>query len=124
MFNDNVLTVANIITDKLIAKEVKTDKLCVGETCINENDLKDFLKYKSQTQNFVDQNNSDTNSSPDTEIIPNQILPTSTSATTSAVENLQEIISTTTTETVEVVKEIIQAKNVDISATTSETIVN
>ncbi len=38
----------------LTAKEVHTEKLCIGETCITENDLKEFLKLKTKNGSPVD----------------------------------------------------------------------
>ncbi|HXK41070.1 MAG TPA: tail fiber domain-containing protein, partial [Candidatus Paceibacterota bacterium] len=43
VFEDGLLRVANIITDKLTAKEVATEKLCIGATCVTEAELKALL---------------------------------------------------------------------------------
>lgn len=36
--------------NKLSAREVKTEQLCIGDTCISEQDLKDFKAYKAQIE--------------------------------------------------------------------------
>jgi hypothetical protein len=51
LLNSGVIKLAEVVTDKLIAKEVKTDKLCIGDTCIYENDLKEFIEYKKTNTN-------------------------------------------------------------------------
>ena len=43
VFEDGLLKVANIITDKLTAKEVVAEKLCIGATCVTEAELKALL---------------------------------------------------------------------------------
>jgi hypothetical protein len=47
--NSKLLSVAEIVTNKLTANEIKTDRLCVGDTCINETDLKEFMDYKKSS---------------------------------------------------------------------------
>jgi hypothetical protein len=90
MFNEGVLTIASIVTDKLTAKEVQTDKLCIGQTCITETELQDFLRERNAT--------------PYTTVISTttatSILPTIESSTTSTTTIITETstssISTTT----------------------------
>jgi hypothetical protein len=103
IINNNVLTIANIVTDKLTAKEIQTDKLCIGNTCINEQDLKDFINYK---QNQVQ---TPTQTVPETSI--ETIVPISETST--------EIVATTTNETVQT--EIVPPQTE--TATETETVV-
>lgn len=44
VFENGLLKVANIILEKLTAKEVTAEKLCVGQTCITEEELKALLE--------------------------------------------------------------------------------
>jgi hypothetical protein len=128
-FNENVLTVAEIITDKLIAKEVKTDKLCIGETCISETELKEILQAKTNSTT----NNQQPITSDQSPITNNQI-PTTTAATTSAIETLpvtEEVVGSSTPSdslVEEVVTEEIKSEenteNVDNQGTTTESAVN
>jgi hypothetical protein len=43
VFEDGLVKIAAIITDKLTAKEVATEKLCIGATCVTEQELKALL---------------------------------------------------------------------------------
>ena len=40
--------VNTIFTTGLKTPKVETDTLCIGETCIKEEDLKEFLEYKNR----------------------------------------------------------------------------
>jgi hypothetical protein len=83
-FNENVLTVAEVVTDKLTAKEIKTEKLCIGDTCVSEAELKEILQAKV-TPNVP------------TPIIVNNPITTTTATTTSTVEELPITSDTATT---------------------------
>ena len=44
VWEQGMLKVANIVTDKITAKEITTDKICVGITCVTEQELKALLQ--------------------------------------------------------------------------------
>ena len=44
VFEQGLVRAARIITDKLTTKEVETDKLCIGQTCVTEQELKALLQ--------------------------------------------------------------------------------
>ena len=44
VFERGLLKVANVIVEKLTAKELAADKLCIGQTCVTENELKALLE--------------------------------------------------------------------------------
>lgn len=44
VFENGLLKVANIITDKIKTKEVEAEKLCIGQTCVTEQELKALLE--------------------------------------------------------------------------------
>ncbi len=48
--NNKVITFVDVVVNKITAKIVQTDKLCIKETCIDEKDLQDFLKYKQESE--------------------------------------------------------------------------
>ena len=51
VFENGLLKVTNIIVEKLTAKEVAADKLCIGQTCVTEEELKALLQQNGiQTQ--------------------------------------------------------------------------
>jgi hypothetical protein len=54
---DGTLTAVRVITDELIAKNVKTETLCIGATCITEEELKTLLQ-KSEILNSKSETNS------------------------------------------------------------------
>jgi hypothetical protein len=85
--------VAEIVTDKLTAKEVKTDRLCIGETCVTEAELKEMLQKNSKTQD------------PNIEI-------QETISTISVIPNTTTTIPTTTIQ-------IAEEKQLEIATTTS-----
>jgi hypothetical protein len=49
-FVDGVLTLTEVIADTFTAGEVKTNVLCIGNTCVDEATLKALLESPSQTQ--------------------------------------------------------------------------
>ncbi|MFH1392762.1 MAG: tail fiber domain-containing protein, partial [Patescibacteria group bacterium] len=49
VFEKGLLRVASVITNKLSAVEVETKKLCVGETCVTEPELKKLLEKNNIT---------------------------------------------------------------------------
>ncbi|MBI4158451.1 MAG: hypothetical protein HY505_02440, partial [Candidatus Yanofskybacteria bacterium] len=51
VFEQGMIKVANIITDKLTAKEVTAEKVCVGVTCVTEQELKALLDKNGITNN-------------------------------------------------------------------------
>jgi hypothetical protein len=48
-FVDGVLTMVEVVADRFTAKEVKTDVLCVGNTCVDEATLKALLQAQRQS---------------------------------------------------------------------------
>ena len=49
VFENGLLKVTQVIADKLTAKEVIVEKLCVGQTCVTENELKALLDQNGIT---------------------------------------------------------------------------
>lgn len=126
-FNNNVLTVAEVVADKLIAKEVKTDKLCIGETCISESELKEILQAKTNPK----ANTQQLTSVDQEPVTNNNQIPTTTAATTSVVETLPLVengetggTSTTSDSTAEGVTETPTNENVDNQTEAVESAVN
>jgi hypothetical protein len=73
------------VTDKLTAKEVNTEKLCIGKTCVTEEELKILLNKNSQESSVV---------VPAVEVpnttIPTTSVPTTTPPSTSSSTDLLE----------------------------------
>jgi hypothetical protein len=84
-FNENLISVAEVVTDKLTAKEVNTEKLCIGKTCVTEEELKILLNKNSQESSVV---------VPAVEVpnttIPTTSVPTTTPPSTSSSTDLLE----------------------------------
>jgi hypothetical protein len=75
------ITALYAYVDTLFAREVRAEeKVCIGDTCINENDLKEFIQYKNQS----------TTPSPNT--------PTPTSTSTTSTESSSTPSTSTTTD--------------------------
>jgi hypothetical protein len=110
----NVLLNVTLWVSSLKAEQVNTTILCIGDTCINESDLKEFLKYKeSQTAapmvNIVEEPVSTTTS------IVEDIVETVATITENIAENIIEAISTTTENILPVVE---NATTTEISTST------
>lgn len=56
------LSVKEFITDKITAKEIKTDKICIGETCVTEEQFKNVFG-NSQSASSLSQSSSSSQSS-------------------------------------------------------------
>jgi hypothetical protein len=51
--NEGVLKIAHVVTDKLTTKEVETEKLCIGTTCITELELKEILSSRNRNSSVT-----------------------------------------------------------------------
>ena len=70
-FKDGILTLAGVKAETMEANSITTDKLCVGTTCISEDELKEIIQQRNISAPGRDDNDADTN--PPEQIEPDEV---------------------------------------------------
>ena len=67
-FKDSLNGIKDFVAENIFAKKVKTDMLCIGETCVTENELKEIIGQKANNTSSTNTTteNTDTNQSSST----------------------------------------------------------
>jgi hypothetical protein len=94
----DVLLDMNLFVKALTTEKIVTKEICINQTCIVEDDLKEFLKYK----------NSQINTSTNTEIILEPVI-----------SNIIENVTTTTEDFVATTTENVEATNTQVATNTT-----